>query len=250
MARNLPVIDHNIITMFKISTPIFKTHCAISLSVLLSTLHVSAQEITSKIGNKWHKLGLDIVSEVHYEDQNIGIPAYPEVGFDLYYSRKIKGKFIENGFSLGWQPIGTTSIEIFNDVGIQYGELKATNQMFHIHYTPRITVLKSQPLSPYIEGVLGVKGAALTKQFTDTGEEIIDSGIEKVMLAHNYGFAVGFNWKVIDRVAFDLRYAAIENGDLQRITNISIGDDDEIIYDQDAWKAPIGYFRIGVCLIL
>ena len=110
--------------------------------------------------------------------------------------------------------------------------------------------LKSKPLSPYIEGVLGFKGAALTKQYTDAGGEITDSGIEKVMLAHNYGFAVGFNWKVVDRIAFDVRYAAIENGDLQRITNVSFGDEGEIFYHQEDWKAPIGYFRMGVCLIL
>ena len=122
--------------------------------------------------------------------------------------------------------------------------------MFHIHYTPRITVLKSKPFSPYIEGVLGFKGAALTKQYIDVSGEMIDRGVEKVMLAHNYGFAVGFNWKILDRIAFDMRYAAIENGDLQRITNVSIGDDDEIIYDQGEWKAPVGYFRMGVCLIL
>tara|TARA_B100001564_G_C20596395_1_gene650449 strand:- start:501 stop:1202 length:702 start_codon:yes stop_codon:yes gene_type:complete len=233
--------------MFKISA-----HFSMYFAVLFSALHVSAQDINPKIrtGNKWHKLGLDIVSEVHYEGQISGIPEYPDVGFDLYYSRKKEGKFIEHGFSLGWQPIGTTSTEVFNNVGIQYGELRATNQMFHIHYTPRITVLKSKPFSPYIEGVVGFKGAALTKQYIDVGGEIIDRGVEKVMLAHNYGFAVGFNWKILDRLAFDMRYAAIENGDLQRITNVSIGDDDEIIYDQGEWKAPVGYFRMGVCLIL
>ena len=238
--------------MFKISTTPFKAHFAMFFAVLFSGLHVNAQDRTPKIkmGNKWHKLGLDIVSEVHYEDQTMGILEFPDVGFDLYYSRKKQGKFIEHGFSLGWQPIGTTSIEITNDYPFQVGELRATNQMIHIHYTPRITILKSKPLSPYIEGVLGFKGAALTKQYTDAGGEITDSGIEKVMLAHNYGFAVGFNWKVVDRIAFDVRYAAIENGDLQRITNVSFGDEGEIFYHQDDWKAPIGYFRMGVCLIL
>ena len=237
--------------MFKISTPPFKAHFAMFFAVLFSVLHANAQNITPKIkiGNKWHKLGLDIVSEVHYEDQTVGIPEYPDVGFDLYYSRKKERKLIENGISFGWQPIGTTSVEITND-SLPPGELTASNQMIHIHYTPRITILKSKPFSPYIEGVLGFKGVALTKKYKGLDGELIDIGIEKVMLAHNYGFAVGFNWKVVDRIAFDVRYAAIENGDLQRITNVSFGDEGEIIYDQGDWKAPIGYFRMGVCLIL
>jgi len=59
-------------------------------AVLFSTISLSAQDITSKInrGKEWHLLGLNIVSQIHYEDKNVRIPLYPDLRFDLYYSRK------------------------------------------------------------------------------------------------------------------------------------------------------------------
>ena len=88
-----------------------------------------------KENNNWILIGIGVVTEVHYENDIDGILEFPNVGFDLYVSRKKEGDIIEPGLSLGWQPIGTTQEEytVISNGDNTSGMIRASNQMDHVY---------------------------------------------------------------------------------------------------------------------
>ena len=86
-----------------------------------------------------------------YTEQNVLFPA-SEIGFDLNYNKIERGKLLEKGFSLGWQPIETT----VNDSTSADGSLQA--QIKCSIYTELLEKQsKKKPFRPYVEGRLGLK---------------------------------------------------------------------------------------------
>lgn len=210
----------------------------------------------NKLDNKnyWLIVGVGSLSEVDYESVD-GILEFPEYGLDLYFSRKRPGRVIERGFSLGWQPIGTTSSEYSNistdsisgitDTLSRF--LRASNQMIHAYYTPRITVFKNKKISLYAEGIAGMKGNALTYRLFDGTEEdngeLIEQDVHELKMTWNVGYSVGARLNIHEKFAIDLRYARVTSGDLYKIDSYSIADD---VVQTSLWDAPLGYFRIGL----
>jgi hypothetical protein len=137
--------------------------------------------------------GLAIMTDIHNEQDIQHDLQFPQMGFDLTYNKKEKGKLLEKGFSLGWQPINTTHLEAAPMFG-QAGLLQATNQMVHGHITLRTTALKNHPFQPYVEGIAGLKGALLTSTLIYPVTVMIDSEYETHYFATtwNLGLAVGF----------------------------------------------------------
>ena len=99
--------------MFK-KTISLLTLIVVGFTLLTQTDSIPAPQGTPNLekekNNNWILIGLGVVSEVHYENDIDGILEFPNVGFDLYVSRKKEGDIIEPGLSLGWQPIGTTPV--------------------------------------------------------------------------------------------------------------------------------------------
>mgnify|MGYP001204254459 CR=1 FL=1 len=204
--------------------------------------------------NYWLIVGVGSLSEVDYETVE-GILEYPEYGIDLYFSRKRPGRVIERGFSLGWQPIGTTTAEhsyvntdtIAGTTDTLSGFLRASNQMIHAYYTPRVTLFKQKSAKLYVEGIAGMKGNALTYRLfdgdADDNGELVEQDVLELRMTWNAGLAIGTRMDINENFALDLRYARVYSGALNKIDSYSIEDD--VVYTSD-WKAPVGYFRIGL----
>jgi len=185
------------------------------------------------------------MTDIHDENNFDIVLDSPQLGFDFSYNRQEKGKMFSRGLSLGWQPLATTNESIVFDS--LPGTLKATNQMFHAHYTLRFAIFRNSGFQPYIEGIVGAKGAALTSSFNSDSnlhEDIKD--IPYFSTTWNYGYAAGIRLRATDFIYVDVRYARIKSGDLKRITNMSIDNIGDINYDTDVWKAPLGYLRAGL----
>ena len=100
---------------------------------------------------------------------------------------------------MGWQPIGTTQEEytLISNGDTTSGMLRASNQMVHVYFTPRVTLLKNMPTSIYIEGIVGMKGALLTYQRFDDEDELIEQDVHGFYGTWNLGYALGLRWKII-----------------------------------------------------
>jgi len=185
------------------------------------------------------------MTDIHNEDDFDIILDGPELGFDFSYNKQVKGKLLSRGLSLGWQPIATTD-EIVNVQG-QSGTLKATNQMVHAHYTLRVTPFKNSGIQPYLEGIVGAKGAAITSSLDyDSDEQSDVNDIPYFAATWNYGYAGGIRLRATDFIYVDVRYARIQSGELKRIINIDIDNDGVLSYETDTWKIPVGYLRAGI----
>jgi hypothetical protein len=195
--------------------------------------------------------GLAIKTDIHNEQDIQNDLQYPQMGFDLTYNKKEKGKLLEKGLSLGWQPLNTTHHDVLIPITGQAALLQATNQMVHGHITLRTTALKNHPFQPYVEGIGGLKGALLTSTLSSPMDEDIDNGYEVHYFATtwNLGVAVGFRWEVLEKVGVDLRYARISSGDLQRVSDVYLAETG-LEYETDNWKVPVGYLRLGISVSL
>jgi hypothetical protein len=196
--------------------------------------------------------GLAIMTDIHNEQDIQNDLQYPQMGFDLTYNKKEKGKLLEKGFSLGWQPLNTTHQYIYLPSG-EAALLQATNQMVHGYITLRTTALKNHPFQPYVEGVAGLKGALLTSTLSYPTDEASEHEVHYFATTWNLGLSVGFRWEVLEKVGVDLRYARISSGDLQRVENVVYaleGSEYTILYETDNWKAPVGYLRLGISVSL
>ncbi|PCJ80769.1 MAG: hypothetical protein COA49_08040 [Bacteroidetes bacterium] len=185
------------------------------------------------------------MSDIHDENNFDIVLNSPQLGFDFSYNRQEKGKMFSRGLSLGWQPIATTNESIVFDS--LPGTLKATNQMFHAHYTLRLAFFRNSGFQPYLEGIVGAKGAALTSSFnSDSNSQEDINDLPYFSATWNYGYAAGIRLRATDFIYVDIRYARVQSGDLKRITNMSIDNTGDINYDTDLWKAPLGYLRAGL----
>ncbi|MAU76398.1 MAG: hypothetical protein CL831_05935 [Crocinitomicaceae bacterium] len=187
------------------------------------------------------------MSDVHNED-NFGLLLdSPQLGFDLSYRKQDQTKLLSNGISLGWQPIATADNEI--ETSGQEGELKAVNQMIHAHYTVTLSPFKQKRFQPYLEGIVGAKGVALSSSYDYDDPQLKDvNDIPYFSATLNYGYAGGFRLRATELIYLDVRYARIQSGNLKRISDIDIDENGELSYSTDEWKAPIGYLRAGISL--
>ena len=187
------------------------------------------------------------MTDIHNEGDFGIIFDNPQLGFDFSYNKQVKGKLFSRGLSLGWQPIETTNdrMEIQGDSAT----FKAINQMVHAHYTLRVTPFKNSGIQPYLEGIVGAKGAAITYSLDyDSDEQNDVNDIPYFATTWNYGYAGGVRLRATDFIYVDVRYARIQSGALKRITNHSIDNDGGLHYDTDDWKIPVGYLRAGITL--
>ena len=192
-----------------------------------------------------HIITLSLMSDV-YNENNLGVLLEnPQLGFDFSYNKQVKGKLFSRGLSLGWQPISTTNdrMEIQGDSAT----FKAVNQMVHAHYTLRVTPFKNSGIQPYLEGILGAKGAAITYSldYDSDGQNDVND-IPYFAATWNYGYAGGIRLRATDFIYVDVRYARIQSGELKRITNHSIDNEGVLSYQTDSWKVPQGYLRAGI----
>tara|TARA_B100001173_G_C16014831_1_gene559279 strand:- start:1212 stop:1928 length:717 start_codon:yes stop_codon:yes gene_type:complete len=194
-----------------------------------------------------HILTFSAMSDVHNED-NFGLLLdSPQLGFDLSYRKQDQTKLLSNGISLGWQPIATADNEI--ETSGQEGELKAVNQMIHAHYTVTLSPFKQKRFQPYLEGIVGAKGVALSSSYDYDDPQLKDvNDIPYFSATLNYGYAGGFRLRATELIYLDVRYARIQSGNLKRISDIDIDENGELSYSTDEWKAPIGYLRAGISL--
>lgn len=194
-----------------------------------------------------HILTFSAMSDVHNED-NFGLLLdSPQLGFDLSYRKQDQTKLLSNGISLGWQPIATAENEI--ETSGQEGELKAINQMIHAHYTVTLSPFKQKRFQPYLEGIFGAKGVALSSSYDYDDPQVKDvNDIPYLSATLNYGYAGGFRLRATELIYLDVRYARIQSGNLKRISDIDIDENGELSYSTDEWKAPIGYLRAGISL--
>ena len=208
----------------------------------------SSRKSSSKQNKQYPKLltsvlTISAMSDIHNENEVDLVMQNPKVGLDLSYTKQVIGKVFSKGLSLGWQPIETTS-----DVNIQgeTGVLKATNQMVHAHYTIRVSPLKNTWFQPYVEGIVGAKGAVLSSSFEydDPQQEDVND-IQYFKYTWNFGYAGGLRFRATNLIYLDVRYARIRSGSLERITNMVI-DNNVITYETEEWEVPIGYLRAGI----
>jgi hypothetical protein len=186
------------------------------------------------------------MSDVYNENNLGGLLENPQLGFDLSY-RKQTGKLLSHGISLGWQPIATADLEI--ETPEQEGTLKAANQMIHAHYTVTVSPFKQKRFQPYIEGIVGAKGVALSSSYDyDNPAQTDVNDIPYFSAALNYGYAGGFRLRATELIYFDVRYARIQSGELKRIVEIDVDSNGELSYSTGDWKAPVGYLRAGISL--
>ena len=187
------------------------------------------------------------MSDVHNEEDFELLLESPQLGFELSYSKQTKGKLLSNGISLGWQPIATADNEI--ETPGQEGTLKAVNQMIHAHYTVTVSPFKQKRFQPYIEGIVGAKGVALSSSYDyDNPAQTDVNDIPYFSAALNYGYAGGFRLRATELIYFDVRYARIQSGELKRIVEIDVDSNGELSYSTGDWKAPVGYLRAGISL--
>ena len=189
-------------------------------------------------------LTLSAMSDIHNENDVDLVIQNPKVGLDLSYTKQVIGKVFSKGLSLGWQPIETTNSAI--DIDGETGVLKATNQMVHAHYTLRVSPLKNTGFQPYVEGIVGTKGAILSSSFEydDPLQEDVND-IQYFKYTWNLGYAGGVRFRATNLIYLDVRYARIRSGSLERISNMVI-DNNVITYETDEWEVPIGYLRAGI----
>ena len=208
----------------------------------------SSRKSSSKQNKQYPKLltsvlTISAMSDIHNENEVDLVIQNPKVGLDLSYTKQVIGKVFSKGLSLGWQPIETTS-----DVNIQgeTGVLKATNQMVHAHYTIRVSPLKNTWFQPYVEGIVGAKGAVLSSSFEydDPQQEDVND-IQYFKYTWNFGYAGGLRFRATNLIYLDVRYARIRSGSLERVTDMVI-DNNVITYETDEWEVPIGYLRAGI----
>ncbi len=195
--------------------------------------------------NYWFIAGLSTVSEVHNEEEIEGLLGFPDIGFDLYFSRKRPGRVIERGLSIGWQPIGTIDTLVAIDSMPTAHSLRSLNQMIHLHYTPRITIFRNAKIPIYAEGIVGIKAAALTYQVLDENNAVLHQDVEKFIPTWNLGYAAGARFKMTDHMYIDIRYARVTTGFLEKIDDVELVDN-QLSYSTSIWEAPVGYFRIGL----
>ena len=185
------------------------------------------------------------MTDIHNEEDFDIVLDNPQLGFDFSYNKQVKGKLFSRGLSLGWQPISTTNdrMEIQGDSAT----FKAVNQMVHAHYTLRVTPFKNSGIQPYLEGILGAKGAAITYSldYDSDGQNDVND-IPYFAATWNYGYAGGIRLRATDFIYVDVRYARIQSGELKRITNHSIDNEGVLSYQTDSWKVPQGYLRAGI----
>jgi len=208
----------------------------------------SSRKSSSKQNKQYPKLltsvlTISAMSDIHNENEVDLVMQNPKVGLDLSYTKQVIGKVFSKGLSLGWQPIETTS-----DVNIQgeTGVLKATNQMVHAHYTIRVSPLKNTWFQPYVEGIVGAKGAVLSSSFEydDPQQEDVND-IQYFKYTWNFGYAGGLRFRATNLIYLDVRYARIRSGSLERVTDMVI-DNNVITYETEEWEVPIGYLRAGI----
>jgi hypothetical protein len=208
----------------------------------------SSRKSSSKQNKQYPKLltsvlTISAMSDIHNENEVDLVIQNPKVGLDLSYTKQVIGKVFSKGLSLGWQPIETTS-----DVNIQgeTGVLKATNQMVHAHYTIRVSPLKNTWFQPYVEGIVGAKGAVLSSSFEydDPQQEDVND-IQYFKYTWNFGYAGGLRFRATNLIYLDVRYARIRSGSLERVTDMVI-DNNVITYETEEWEVPIGYLRAGI----
>ena len=194
-----------------------------------------------------HIMTFSAMSDVHNED-NFGLLLdSPQLGFELSYRKQDQTKLLSNGISLGWQPIATADNEI--ETSGQEGTLKAVNQMIHAHYTVTLSPFKQKRFQPYLEGIVGAKGVALSSSYDYDDPQVKDvNDIPYLSATLNYGYAGGLRLRATELIYLDVRYARIQSGDLKRISEIDIGENGELSYSTDEWKAPVGYLRAGISL--
>lgn len=194
-----------------------------------------------------HIITFSLMSDVHNEEDFELLLESPQLGFELSYSKQTKGKLLSNGISLGWQPIATADNEIVTPG--QEGTLKAVNQMIHAHYTVTVSPFKQKRFQPYIEGIVGAKGVALSSSYDyDNPAQTDVNDIPYFSAALNYGYAGGFRLRATELIYFDVRYARIQSGELKRIVEIDVDSNGELSYSTGDWKAPVGYLRAGISL--
>lgn len=216
----------------------------LAFAALSFTLSAQGDLIERSTKNVTRVITLDLMKDVHTE-QNVLFTQESQLGFDLSYNKIEKGKFFEKGFSLGWQPIEIIRTEEFPVDGFSF---VATNQMFHAHGTLRKTLLKKKPFQPYAEGIAGFKGAALTATQT-TADEVTTTDMPHFDTTWEMGYAFGFRWEFLDHLGVDMRYARVSTGELSRINQMVINEEtSEVEFTTDDWKAPLGYFRMGLSL--
>ena len=193
-----------------------------------------------------HILTLSFMSDV-YNENNLGVLLEnPQLGFDLSYRKQTKGKLLSHGISLAWQPIATADIEI--ETPEQEGTLKAANQMIHAHYTVTVSPFKQKRFQPYIEGIFGAKGVALSSSYDyDNPDQTDVNEIPYFSAALNVGYAGGFRLRATELIYLDVRYARVESGELKRIEGIEV-ENGELTFTTDYWKAPVGYLRAGISM--
>ena len=194
-----------------------------------------------------HILTFSLMSDV-YNENNLGVLLEnPQLGFELSYSKQTKGKLLSNGISLGWQPIATADLEI--ETPEQEGTLKAANQMIHAHYTVTVSPFKQKRFQPYIEGIVGAKGVALSASYDyDNPEQTDVNEIPYFSAALNVGYAGGLRVRATKLIYFDLRYARVQSCELKRIEGIEVDSNGELTFTTNYWKVPVGYLRAGISL--
>ena len=224
---------------------------ALTFSIQAQTSNNKSSSSKSK-NEKIHKdakhiITFSLMSDVHNEEDFELLLESPQLGFELSYSKQTKGKLLSNGISLGWQPIATADNEI--ETPGQEGTLKAVNQMIHAHYTVTVSPFKQKRFQPYIEGIVGAKGVALSSSYDyDNPAQTDVNDIPYFSAALNYGYAGGFRLRATELIYFDVRYARIQSGELKRIVEIDVDPNGELSYSTGDWKAPVGYLRAGISL--
>jgi hypothetical protein len=194
-----------------------------------------------------HIITFSLMSDVHNENDFELLLESPQLGFDLSYSKQTKGKLLSNGISLGWQPIATAD-SVIETLGHE-GTLKAVNQMIHAHYTVTVSPFKQKRFQPYIEGIVGAKGVALSSSHDyDAPQQTDVNDIPYFSATLNYGYAGGFRLRATELIYLDVRYARIQSGNLKRIDEMHIDANGVLSYTTAEWKAPVGYLRAGISL--
>ncbi|MDG2311453.1 MAG: hypothetical protein P8L64_03580 [Flavobacteriales bacterium] len=194
-----------------------------------------------------HIMTFSAMSDIHNEDDFDLLLDSPQLGFELSYRKQDQTKLLSNGFSFGWQPIATADLEI--ETQGQEGTLKAVNQMIHAHYTVTLSPFKQKRFQPYLEGIVGAKGVALSSSYDYDDPQVKDvNDIPYLSATLNYGYAGGFRLRATELIYLDVRYARVQSGNLKRISEIDIEENGDLSYTTDEWKAPVGYLRAGISL--
>ena len=121
--------------------------------------------------------------------------------------------------------------------------------MIHAHYTVTLSPFKQKRFQPYLEGIFGAKGVALSSSYDYDDPQVKDvNDIPYLSATLNYGYAGGLRLRATELIYLDVRYARIQSGDLKRISEIDIDENGELSYSTDEWKAPVGYLRAGISL--